>query len=303
MVQNLLNGGRPPGLYASITTAMPDLETAILRLRDLIEDARRIVPVHWGRHSTECGIPDFRSPGGLWTETSQSVRRLHDERRHAPTRPGGGVRHGREFRQGQAGPGAPGAGEPLSCRQGAGAGDAKYRQSASGLRHRPDDVARVARQTPPMRRASSATGATNWLGARTVRHRRRACAGLRLRRPHQDRDRVVRPGNAGCCDAAGRALGARLRSVSRHRLVASGLAGRRSSADGQSAMARRLSSSIASRPSSTTSPIGVHHEIGDVLGPFIATLIRSPLLCIVCAQCILPFRRLRPGVILNPQTR
>ncbi len=46
----------------------PDLETAILRLRGLIEDARRIVPFTGAGISTECGIPDFRSPGGLWTK-------------------------------------------------------------------------------------------------------------------------------------------------------------------------------------------------------------------------------------------
>jgi NAD-dependent deacetylase len=46
----------------------PDLETAILRLRDLIEGARIIVPFTGAGISTECGIPDFRSPGGLWTK-------------------------------------------------------------------------------------------------------------------------------------------------------------------------------------------------------------------------------------------
>jgi NAD-dependent deacetylase len=46
----------------------PDLETAISRLRDLIEDARAIVPFTGAGISTECGIPDFRSPGGLWTK-------------------------------------------------------------------------------------------------------------------------------------------------------------------------------------------------------------------------------------------
>src|SRR6202140_4287647 len=45
-----------------------DLETAILRLRDLIEAARTIVPFTGAGISTECGIPDFRSPGGLWTK-------------------------------------------------------------------------------------------------------------------------------------------------------------------------------------------------------------------------------------------
>src|ERR1039457_5824365 len=45
----------------------PDLETAILRLRDLIEGAAAIVPFTGAGISTESGIPDFRSPGGLWT--------------------------------------------------------------------------------------------------------------------------------------------------------------------------------------------------------------------------------------------
>ncbi len=44
-----------------------DLETAIAGLRDLIGEARRIVPFTGAGISTECGIPDFRSPGGLWT--------------------------------------------------------------------------------------------------------------------------------------------------------------------------------------------------------------------------------------------
>jgi NAD-dependent deacetylase len=45
-----------------------DLETAISRLRDLMEAARIIVPFTGAGISTECGIPDFRSPGGLWTK-------------------------------------------------------------------------------------------------------------------------------------------------------------------------------------------------------------------------------------------
>jgi NAD-dependent deacetylase len=46
----------------------PDLETAIDRLRGLIDRARVIVPFTGAGISTECGIPDFRSPGGLWTK-------------------------------------------------------------------------------------------------------------------------------------------------------------------------------------------------------------------------------------------
>ena len=45
-----------------------DLDTAIAALRDLIEDAERIVPFTGAGISTECGIPDFRSPGGLWSK-------------------------------------------------------------------------------------------------------------------------------------------------------------------------------------------------------------------------------------------
>jgi len=46
----------------------PDLETAISSLRGLIEGAAAIVPFTGAGISTECGIPDFRSPGGLWTK-------------------------------------------------------------------------------------------------------------------------------------------------------------------------------------------------------------------------------------------
>lgn len=44
-----------------------DLEIAIAGLRDLIGEAERILPFTGAGISTECGIPDFRSPGGLWS--------------------------------------------------------------------------------------------------------------------------------------------------------------------------------------------------------------------------------------------
>lgn len=47
----------------------PDLATATARLLELIEDSDRIVPFTGAGISTESGIPDFRSPGGLWTKT------------------------------------------------------------------------------------------------------------------------------------------------------------------------------------------------------------------------------------------
>ena len=46
----------------------PDLETAIDELQELVEAARVIAPFTGAGISTECGIPDFRSPGGLWTK-------------------------------------------------------------------------------------------------------------------------------------------------------------------------------------------------------------------------------------------
>jgi NAD-dependent deacetylase len=45
-----------------------DTEDAVSRLRRLIDDARVILPFTGAGISTECGIPDFRSPGGLWTK-------------------------------------------------------------------------------------------------------------------------------------------------------------------------------------------------------------------------------------------
>jgi NAD-dependent deacetylase len=46
----------------------PDLPTAIARLQELIENADCVLPFTGAGISTECGIPDFRSPGGLWTQ-------------------------------------------------------------------------------------------------------------------------------------------------------------------------------------------------------------------------------------------
>lgn len=44
-----------------------DLRNGIELLGDMIAEARTIVPFTGAGISTECGIPDFRSPGGLWT--------------------------------------------------------------------------------------------------------------------------------------------------------------------------------------------------------------------------------------------
>jgi NAD-dependent deacetylase len=46
----------------------PDLNTAMASLSEMVSDAKVVVPFTGAGISTECGIPDFRSPGGLWTK-------------------------------------------------------------------------------------------------------------------------------------------------------------------------------------------------------------------------------------------
>ncbi len=46
----------------------PDLGTATARLQEMIHEANTVVPFTGAGISTESGIPDFRSPGGLWTK-------------------------------------------------------------------------------------------------------------------------------------------------------------------------------------------------------------------------------------------
>jgi NAD-dependent deacetylase len=46
----------------------PDREGAIARLQEMVHAAGTVVPFTGAGISTECGIPDFRSPGGLWTK-------------------------------------------------------------------------------------------------------------------------------------------------------------------------------------------------------------------------------------------
>jgi NAD-dependent deacetylase len=45
----------------------PDIETAVTELRALVRAATMVLPFTGAGISTECGIPDFRSPGGVWT--------------------------------------------------------------------------------------------------------------------------------------------------------------------------------------------------------------------------------------------
>ena len=83
----------------------PDVTTAIDRLRALVDEAGVIVPFTGAGISTECGIPDFRSPGGIWTKmrpidfsdflASQEARDESWRRRFAMQEQFGGAKPGR----------------------------------------------------------------------------------------------------------------------------------------------------------------------------------------------------------------
>jgi NAD-dependent deacetylase len=53
----------------SLEMIAPDLVAATATLRAMIGESDRVVPFTGAGISTESGIPDFRSPGGLWTKT------------------------------------------------------------------------------------------------------------------------------------------------------------------------------------------------------------------------------------------
>ena len=86
----------------------PDLATAMTRLEAMVHEANTIVPFTGAGISTECGIPDFRSPGGLWTKNkpipfdeflaSQDARNESWRRRFAMTDQFGDARPGRGHR-------------------------------------------------------------------------------------------------------------------------------------------------------------------------------------------------------------
>jgi NAD-dependent deacetylase len=85
-----------------------DLETAIETLQRLIDDASVVVPFTGAGISTECGIPDFRSPGGVWTKmapipfdeflASEAMRAETWRRRFAMQEEFGGAQPGRAHR-------------------------------------------------------------------------------------------------------------------------------------------------------------------------------------------------------------
>ncbi|GAB4066945.1 Sir2 family NAD-dependent protein deacetylase [Ancylobacter sonchi] len=85
-----------------------DIKSARAALADILEDMRAGVAFTGAGISTECGIPDFRSPGGLWTrnrpidfEAFLSSQEMRDEawrRRFAMEEAFGGAQPGRGHR-------------------------------------------------------------------------------------------------------------------------------------------------------------------------------------------------------------
>jgi NAD-dependent deacetylase len=85
-----------------------DLTTVVARLRVLVDEASVIIPFTGAGISTECGIPDFRSPGGVWTKNQpipfdafMSSREMRDEawrRRFAMEENFGNAKPGRGHR-------------------------------------------------------------------------------------------------------------------------------------------------------------------------------------------------------------
>lgn len=85
-----------------------DRDAAIEALRQRIVNARAIVPFTGAGISTECGVPDFRSPGGRWTQNkpiafdaflaSAAMRAESWRRRFAMEEDFGGAQPGRGHR-------------------------------------------------------------------------------------------------------------------------------------------------------------------------------------------------------------
>jgi NAD-dependent deacetylase len=81
------------------------LEIAVNELRGLVDGAKVVLPFTGAGISTECGIPDFRSPGGLWSKNrpipfdefraSREMRNEAWRRRFAMERPFAAAKPGR----------------------------------------------------------------------------------------------------------------------------------------------------------------------------------------------------------------
>src|SRR6516162_3844827 len=140
----------------------PDLESAIARLRDMVYAAHTVVPFTGAGISTECGIPDFRSPGGLWTKnrpipfeefmSNQEARNRSWRRRFAMEEKFAGAKPGRGHRA-------------LANLYRAGKVPAVVTQNIDNLHQAsgipPEHVIEL-HGNRPLLRASTATHGTNW---------------------------------------------------------------------------------------------------------------------------------------------
>src|SRR5438132_3426031 len=61
-------GGLHRPALRELSMIVSDATAAVARLRELLDNAKVVLPFTGAGISTECGIPDFRSPGGLWTK-------------------------------------------------------------------------------------------------------------------------------------------------------------------------------------------------------------------------------------------
>ena len=223
--------GQTFGLFPMIAS---DLRSGVEQLGDMIAEASIIVPFTGAGISTECGIPDFRSPGGLWTRNrpipfdefvaSPDARDEAWRRRFAMEPTFAAAKPGRGHRA-------------LASLYKAGKIPAIVTQNIDNLHQvsgfAADHVVELHGNTTYARCIGCGRGLRSGLGQAALRCDRR-CAGLhRLRRAGEDRDHLVRAGDAGRRDAPRHRTCPALRSVPRDRLVAGGVAGRRLSAAGQ----------------------------------------------------------------------
>ncbi len=182
----------------------PDLETGIRHLRELVEQATVVVPFTGAGISTECGIPDFRSPGGIWTKmkpiefsdflASQDMRDESWRRRFAMEEQFGGAKPGRGHRA-------------LASLYKAGKAPGIITQNIDNLHQ----VSGVAAQDVVELHGNTTYAncldcgkryELSWVRQKS-RSKRRTFAGMhRVRRLYQDRDRVIRPVDAGSGHAA-----------------------------------------------------------------------------------------------------
>ena len=143
---------------------MPSATPAeIARLRSLLDESRRVVVFTGAGISTESGIPDFRSPGGIWTRMQpiyfQRLRRLRGD---APRVVAAQDRAGRHAGRGPS----PTAATARSRRSGAAARllerhHPERRRPAPGLGRARPIASSSSTATPPTPAASTASGATS----------------------------------------------------------------------------------------------------------------------------------------------